>query len=261
MSALAETHAPSPAGFRARTISRYRALTFAPDANSPGQSDEMRELELGCGVTITISRAFGDDVVSEICERVERFMQSTPDRLTRVLRNIVFPSVSPTVLGWEDWVVGSADPPGRMFIWPDPLRNFTQVVFDQELAHLVGSFDAMPRPLLKRWEKARERDSRAYKRPWKVLLRRRTGQHCYLSVNDVINRNLDPSSGWISSYAAHTEKVSEDWAETVSLYLYAERHRGLYTYRGYRVRFSALAPHRRRVIRQWLRAGDYGVRR
>lgn len=196
-------------------------------------------------------------------EQIAAQLADMGERMTRRLRRVMLPSCAQAAdrsSGDGETVLATAyDESGSIAIWPTG-HPVSRMVLEHELAHLAGSAGSVPHGLRDQWHAARRRDQRRWQRrrsPAVWLMSRHAGPHVNAVFDGVMNRQLDPGSGWCSSYAAaqadDEHKLSEDWAEAVALYLYAERHGGLYVHGRVLVRFSLLYPHRRRLIRRWLK--------
>jgi hypothetical protein len=218
-------------------------------------AENFRGRVLRLGLTVIVSLRYEPAIADELYQRIEDFYEQLPQAMRDTVNHVVISSwAHPTdsdVRGIAQWDAGG----GRMIFWTDgqPHLNVSQLVFDHEAAHLACRGAALPAGWEARWQQARDDDRNAFGRRRNLLLRRHCAEERYCRFSGGLTRQFIPATGWLTSYAAQTEKLAEDFAEAVSFYLLNRRHGNLYRHGkpAYQVYFRRLAPHRRRVILDW----------
>lgn len=192
-------------------------------------------------------------ILRSTCRRIEIFQHcASEERLQYLVRD------------WpQHGVAGLAVPEYQcLTIWgakPGVVRLRT---LHHELAHLHSDDGGPPRSLRRAWRKAQQADM-AYHVQYAENI------SCLDTNNAEAFRPTIFASPWITAYAQESDsrrpknsRYVEDWAESVSLYLYDQRHGHLMektVRQGWRRRqtvqrytFAALFPYRAHLIQQWL---------
>jgi hypothetical protein len=222
-------------------------------------AETFRARVLNPSLTVMIALRVDEDIADVLFARVAGFYEQLPAFMRATVNEVVISNWSfpgdPDVLAVAQWAAGH----GRIVFWTsgNPELHVSHTVFDHEAAHLACRGEDLPAGWAGRWAQAQADDDAAFGRWRNLLLRRHCAEERYCVFDGCVSRQFMPASRWLTSYAARTEKLSEDFAEAVSFYLYAERHGGLYRHGkvSYQVRFTRLAPNRRRVLKRWLADG------
>lgn len=132
-----------------------------------------------------------------------------------------------------------------------------QLVFDHEMAHLVGTKIGGP-PERKLWRRARHLDAEYLKGCDAELLQR---LHQGIIISGT-KQSFVEDAEFITDYArrsaGRTDQV-EDWAESVAHYCYASRRGHLLKFKGKRVLFEHLFPHRAQLIKAYTESLNVNV--
>lgn len=132
----------------------------------------------------------------------------------------------------------------------EPEYSLSPECLEHELAHLAGDETGVPEGMEQEWEQARAADANTPStvQPYPDGIRG-------FPVDQGVTRMVLTEAACISNYVAGFDdpwkRRSEDWADSVSLYLSSLRHDGLH-YQGKKQMFEEHFPHRAAVLKRYL---------